>query len=133
MELPVELIKQFKELELNTENMIDDMLIAASETVKGQVESNVELAFEDTKILRQGLYVTKPYTVADGSKHIKIGFDGYAINKSGKRVPIPLVAMAREYGTSRGEKKKPFFRKSFRSQAIENAMLKAQKKYIPEE
>jgi hypothetical protein len=31
-----------------------------------------------------------------------------------KMVPIPLKALAREYGTSRGEKKKPFMRKAFK-------------------
>ncbi len=42
-------------------------------------------------------------------------------------VPVALIAIAREYGTSSGEAKKPFFRKSFRKDEIEQAMLKAQK------
>lgn len=48
-------------------------------------------------------------------------------------VPAPLVAIAREYGTSMGEKKKPFFRKSFKKAEITSAMLKVQEKYIPNE
>ena len=53
----------------------------------------------------------------------------YGYDKEG--TPIPLKALAREYGTSRGEKKKPFFRKAFRQEsAITNAMKKAQEKYI---
>ena len=49
-------------------------------------------------------------------------------------VPIPLKALAREYGTSRGEQKKPFMRKAFKNEAvITDAMLKAQRRYIPNE
>lgn len=40
-------------------------------------------------------------------------------------VPVALIAIAREFGTSRGEKKKPFFRKSFKKDQIETAMLRA--------
>lgn len=42
-------------------------------------------------------------------------------------VPVPLIVIAREYGTSNGEAKKPFVRKSFTKGAITRAMLKAQK------
>jgi hypothetical protein len=38
--------------------------------------------------------------------------------------------MAREYGTSRGEAKKPFLRKSFKKKEIEQAMMQVQNKYI---
>jgi hypothetical protein len=38
--------------------------------------------------------------------------------------------MAREYGTSRGEEKKPFFRKSFSKKEIEQAMMEVQDRYI---
>lgn len=48
-------------------------------------------------------------------------------------VPAPLVAIAREYGTSSGEKKKPFFRKSFKKAEITQAMLKVQEKYLKNE
>lgn len=42
-------------------------------------------------------------------------------------VPVPLIVMAREFGTSRGEQKKPFVRKSWSNTQIRRAMLKAQK------
>lgn len=48
-------------------------------------------------------------------------------------VPAPLVAMAREYGTSSGEKKKPFVRPAFKKAEITSAMLKVQEKYIHDE
>ena len=44
--------------------------------------------------------------------------------------PVPLIIIAREYGTSSGEKKKPFFRKSFNKKQIQDAMQKVQDKYI---
>jgi hypothetical protein len=40
------------------------------------------------------------------------------------------MAMAREYGTSSGERKKPFLRKSFKKTEIEQAMKQVQEKYI---
>ncbi len=48
-------------------------------------------------------------------------------------VPAPLVAIAREYGTSQGEKKKPFFRKSFKKAEITDAMLKVQEQHLKNE
>lgn len=41
-------------------------------------------------------------------------------------IPVPLIVIAREFGTSKGEAKKPFFRKSFNRSQITSAMLKAQ-------
>ena len=43
-------------------------------------------------------------------------------------VPVPLIIIAREYGTSSGERKKPFYRKSWKKDQIESAMLKEKKK-----
>ena len=40
---------------------------------------------------------------------------------------MALIAIAREYGTSMGEQKKPFFRKAFKQKEIEEAMWKAQR------
>jgi hypothetical protein len=48
-------------------------------------------------------------------------------------VPAPLVAIAREYGTSKGEKKKPFVRPAFKKAQITSAMLKVQEQYIKNE
>ena len=42
-------------------------------------------------------------------------------------VPVPLIVIAREYGTSNGEAKRPFVRKSFTAGAIRRAMLQAQR------
>lgn len=128
VELPNELIKSFQELETNTEEMLSDMTRAGAEVVYKQVKSNMKSSFKSTESLEKGLKITKSYrTPSDDGINTKVGFYGY--DEDG--IPIPLKALAREYGTSRGEKKKPFFRKAFRQEsAITNAMKKAQEKYI---
>lgn len=130
-ELPNELIKSFQELENNTEEMLSEMTRAGAEVVYKQVKANMKNSFKSTESLDKGLKITKSYrTPSDDGINTKVGFYGY--NEKG--VPIPLIAMAREFGTSRGEKKNPFFRKAFRQEsAITNAMMKAQEKYITHE
>ena len=130
-ELPNELIKSFQELENNTEEMLSEMTRAGAEVVYKQVKANMKNSFKSTESLDKGLKITKSYrTPTDDGINTKVGFYGY----NDKGVPIPLIAMAREFGTSQGEKKKPFFRKAFRQEsAITNAMMKAQEKYITHE
>ena len=130
-ELPNELIKSFQELENNTEEMLSEMTRAGAEVVYKQVKANMKNSFKSTESLDKGLKITKSYrTPSDDGINTKVGFYGY--DEDG--IPIPLKALAREYGTSRGEKKKPFFRKAFRQEsAITNAMMKVQEKYIKNE
>ena len=130
-ELPNELIKSFQKLENNTEEMLSEMTRAGAEVVYKQVKANMKNSFKSTESLDKGLKITRSYrTPTDDGINTKVGFYGY--NEKG--VPIPLIAMAREFGTSRGEKKNPFFRKAFRQEsAITNAMMKAQEKYITHE
>lgn len=127
-ELPNELIKNFAEASDNAEKMLGEMTRAGAEVVYGNVKSNMKSSFKTTTSLEKGLKITKTYkTKSDDGINTKVGFYGY--NDEG--TPIPLIALAREYGTSRGEKKKPFFRKAFRQEAqISSAMLNAQKRYI---
>lgn len=126
-ELPNDLIKVFEDLETNCEDMFGEMCKAGAETVYSKVRANMAKAFKSTKSLEKGLKVTKVYkTPSDDGINVHIGFYGY--NDEG--VPIPLIAQAREYGTSSGEAKKPFFRKSFAKKDIEQAMQKVQDKYI---
>src|SRR5574344_2206083 len=119
-ELPNELIKNFAEASDNAEKMLGEMTRAGAEVVYGNVKSNMKSSFKTTTSLEKGLKITKTYkTKSDDGINTKVGFYGY--NDEG--TPIPLIAMAREYGTSRGESKKPFLRKSFKTEAtIRNAM-----------
>lgn len=126
-ELPYDLIKVFEDLETNCDDMFGEMCQAGAEVVYNNVKSNMKKAFKSTKSLEKGLKITKVYkTPSDDGINVHIGFYGY--NEEG--VPIPLIAQAREYGTSRGEQKKPFFRKAFKKRDIEQAMQEVQDKYI---
>ncbi len=126
-ELPNDLIKVFEDLETNCDDMFGEMCKAGAEVVYNNVRNNMGRAFKSTRSLEKGLKITKVYkTPSDDGINVHVGFYGY--NDEG--VPIPLIAQAREYGTSSGEEKKPFFRKSFKKKDIEQAMQEVQDKYI---
>ena len=126
-ELPNDIIKELESINKNSDKVFGEMVEAGADVVYKLIKSNMAKAFKTTKSLDKGLKITKIYkTPSDDGINVHIGFYGY--NDEG--VPIPLIAMAREYGTSRGEKKKPFLRKSFKKKEIEQAMLKVQEKYI---
>ena len=126
-ELPNELMKVFEDLETNCDEMFGEMCKAGAEAVYNNVLSNMGKAFKSTRSLMKGLKITKVYkTPSDDGINVHVGFYGYTEDG----VPIPLIALAREYGTSKGEEKKPFFRKSFKKKEIEQAMQEVQDKYI---
>lgn len=137
-ELPNDLIKVFDELETNAPEMMGEMCKAGATVVYNKVCNNLKKVFERTETLLKGLKITKVYnTPSDDGINVHIGFYGYNTEKKTKAhpngVPIPLIAMAREYGTSSGEDKKPFLRKSFAKKDIEQAMLEVQNRYIKED
>lgn len=137
-EIPNDLMKVFDELETNTTLMMGKMCKAGATVVYNKVINNLGNAFDRTDTLKKGLKVTKVYkTPSDDGINVHIGFYGYNTDKKTtahpKGVPIPLIAMAREYGTSSGEAKKPFLRKAFAKKDIEQAMLEAQKEFIKED
>ena len=137
-ELPNDLIKEFDKLESSSDKMIEEMVDAGTNVIYSNVQANMSKTFKSTKSLRKGLRRTK-------AKNLKgndgfggwVGFTGYDETKRTKRypkgVPIPLIAMAREYGTSTGERKRPFLRPSVKKSEIESAMQSVQDKYIPKE
>lgn len=136
--LPTELIKQFETIYDNTFEMMGDMTKAGAQVVYKNVQTNMSKSFKSVKSLSKGLTITRVYrTPSDDGINNKVGFYGYDTSKKTKQypngVPIPLIAMAREYGTSSGESKKPFFRKSFKKAQIEDAMKKVQERYLPKE
>ena len=131
LELPEDLINNLKTISNNTDEMFGRMTKAGAEVVYKNVVNNMKSSFKSTDSLKKGLRISRTYkTKSDDGINTKVGFYGY--NEKG--IPIPLIALAREYGTSRGEKKKPFFRKVFNNKSeIETAMLKVQEEYIDEE
>lgn len=133
-ELPNDLVKALQEIEKDTKNIFGEMCKAGADVVYKNVLSNMKKSFKTTKSLVQGLKITKIYrTPSDDGINVKVafyGYDGVPTKKYPKGTPIPLKALAREYGTSQGENKKPFFRQSFKKKEIEAEMLKVQQKYI---
>lgn len=124
-EIPNDLIKQLEKLASG--KMMEDMVKAGASHVLANLRDNMKKSFKSTKSLEKGLKMTKVYkTSSDDGINVHIGFYGY--DEDG--VPIPLKALAREYGTSNGEQKKPFLRKSFKKSEIERVMKKVQDKYI---
>ena len=133
MELPNDLIKEFSDLDDNLDTILGEMTNAGAKKVFNNVLSNMRSVFKSTNSLEKGLKITKVYkTSSDDGINTKVGFygyDGVPTKKYPQGKPIPLKAMAREYGTPT-EAKKPFFRKSFIKSQIEAEMLKVQDKYI---
>lgn len=134
-ELPHDLIKQFNELAGGgAEKMMKEMVDAGADVAEKNIRANMRKAFKDSSRLEKCLVKTKAYkTTSDDAIGEKVAFYGYFENEQGKTVPAPLVVQAREYGTSKGEAKKPFIRKSFKKAEITDAMLKVQEKYIKDE
>jgi hypothetical protein len=137
-EIPNDLMQEFEGLERDCASIFGEMVEAGARVVHNNVLANMKKSFKNTAPLEKGLRVTKIYkTPSDDGVNVHIGFYGYDSDRKTKKhpngVPIPLMAMAREYGTSSGERKKPFFRKSFKKTEIEQAMLQVQEKYIKED
>ena len=127
MELPNDVINKFQELDRNSDKIFGEMVEKAGESVYQLIRANMNRVFDSTKSLEKGLKKTRIYkTPSDDGINMHIGFYGY--NDEG--IPIPLIAMAREYGTSSGEAKKPFLRKSFKKKEIEAVMQSVEDKYI---
>ena len=146
-ELPTQLINELTKLEQNTPKMIEEMTQAGAKVVYNNVKENMKSSFKDSDKLAHYLKITKPYeTPSDDGINTKVAFYGYykedkktfsLTSKSGKTysyngIPVPLIIRAREYGSSSGEVKKPFFRKSFKKAQIEKEMLRVQDKYLKE-
>lgn len=131
-ELPNDLIKEFEQLDVNTEKMMGEMTRAGAETVYRKVLKNIPKSFQGSNIMKC-LKITKTYkTKSDDGINTKVAFYGYFINKRGVEQPAPLVANVFEHGTST-VKKQPFMRKSFNKLEIEVEMKKVQEKYLPKE
>lgn len=134
-ELPNDLLKQFQDLANGgAEQMMKEMVDVGATVAEKNIRANMRKVFKDSSRLEKCLVRTKTYkTPSDDGVNEKVAFYGYFVNEQGKKVPAPLVAQAREYGTSQGETKKPFIRKSFKKAEITDAMLKVQEKYLKDE
>lgn len=130
-ELPTDLIKQFETLYNSTEAMIAEMVTAGAAVAADNIRHNMPESLRRV-VTPEMLKQTRVYkTPTDGGRNCGVFLAGYFVNSKGKKTPVELVANMHEYGSSSREyPKKPFMRKAFKKQDIENAMLKAQEKYI---
>lgn len=126
MVLPDDVIKEMKKIYDNSDEIFGGMTKAGAKEVLSNVKANAPASWKDSNIMNN-IGLTKTYkTPSDGGINTKVIISGYFTNENGVKTPAPLVANVFEYG-SKKFKKQPFFRKSFRKQQIEKAMLKAQK------
>lgn len=129
LELPTEIMNDFKKINSNAEEIFGKMTKAGAEVVMKNIRSNIPSSFHSSDIMHC-LRMTRTYkTPSDDGINTKVGFYGYFTNKDGKTVPAPLVANVFEYGRSNLPfPKHPFLRRSFKKGEIEKAMLKEQKR-----
>ena len=127
LELPDSIIDDLDNIYLNCDVIFGKMTRAGAEVVMKNIKKNVPKSFHGSNIMHC-LYMTKPYkTPSDDGINTQVGFYGYFINKKGEKVPAPLVANVFEYGRSDATfTRHPFFRKSFRKDEVEKAMLQMQ-------
>ena len=128
-----ELLKGLEKMDKNASIVFGEMVDRGADVVLRNIRSNMRASFKSTRSLEAGLGKTRVYkTPSDDGVAVKVGFRGYSATRKTKKfnsgVPIPLIAIAREKGTKRGEAKKPFFRKSFNKGAIEAEMKKVEPK-----
>lgn len=124
MKLPDEIMKDIEKINKDAPKMFEKMTHAGAEVAYKNILRNMKGSFKSTFMLEQHLKITKPYRTYQGHNvNSKVAFYGY----SPEGVPVPLIVIAREYGTSSGEAKKPFVRRSFKKSEIEAVMKKVQK------
>ena len=132
-EIDNSIMQNMERLQLKSSDVFGEMVKAGADVVLRNIRSNMRSSFKSVRSLEAGLGATKVYkTPSDDGVNIKVGFRGYSPNHKTRKfnsgVPIPLIAIAREKGTKRGEATKPFFRKSFSKSAIEAEMKRVEPK-----
>lgn len=131
VEFSKDLQKYFKDLDINLDKMLGEMVEAGAEVALQNVKAKMPQSFRKA-LTDKNIILTKIYkTPSDGGTNCQVMIVGYFENRYKKKTPAPLVANMFEYGSSVQEyPKQPFFRTSFRKGQIEKAMLEVQKKYI---
>lgn len=141
-ELPKEVLDDFEKIYGNTEKIFGAMTEAGAKTAMENAKGSVPIAEMANHIKVSRVYRTP----SDGGINTKVYISGYFSFKGNRKtfsrrgrsasdvyttskgVPVDFVANIFEYGRSGNPfPKKPFFRKAFKKDQIEQAMLKAQK------
>ena len=144
MQLPQDVMSDLKKIDANADKMFGDMTRAGAEVVLTNVRSALPLTEMSGHVKLSRTYKTP----TDGGINTKVYFSGYLpfstpgrtsfsrrgrgggkVYSTPKGVPVDFLAQVFEYGRSnRPFPKKPFFRKSFKAEEIEQAMLNEQKR-----
>ena len=128
MQLPKDIIKDIEYVNNNSDRIFGEMTKAGAKVTYNNILNNIPSSFASSEIMNC-LKVTRVYkTPTDQGINTKVGFYGYFTNSKGINTPAPLVANIFEYGSSKFTKR-PFFRRSFKKDQIERAMLQAQSTY----
>lgn len=129
-----ELINVFKQLDIDTEKMLGEMVEAGAEVARDNIRAKMpkSLLLGMTKGGNADINITRIYkTPSDDGINCQAYIGGYFTNRNGQKTPAPLVANLFEYGSSvREYPRKRFLKASFNKSQIEAAMLKVQEKYI---
>lgn len=131
-ELPNDLIKLFESLEVETEEMLGEMVTAGAEVARKNVLAKMPRQLKEGLSSGEAVKLTRVYkTPSDDGINCQVMIEGYFFNRYGVKTPAPLVANLFEYGRSSSKyPKQPFFRSAFNSQEITKAMEKAQDEYL---
>lgn len=122
------IIKNMEKMQGGSKAVMRRMVEAGADVALRNMRSNMRGSFKTTRSLEEGLGKTRVYdTPSDDGIAVKVGFRGYSSkHRTGKfkstGVPVPLIASARDRGSRRGERARPFFRKSFNKSEITAAM-----------
>ena len=143
MELPTDIMKDFKKIHDNADEIFGAMTRAGAEVAMSNIKATVPVP-----AMAQHVKLTRTYkTPSDDGINTKVYFSGYLPfkgnrttfarrNRGGgkmyvtdKGIPVDFLAQVFEYGRSgKPFPKKPFVRKAFKKGQLEKAMLDAQKK-----
>lgn len=127
MELPVELMKAFKDLEADCDEIFEEMTEAGAEVALHNIEHNMPASFRDSDI-KNCLGIRDTEKTAN-QVSTRVDFRGDFTNENGQKENSALVAGVFEYGKSNFQKQ-PFMRKSFKKKQINDAMMKKQEELM---
>ena len=129
LQLPDEILRDIQTIEKGSDRIFGEMTEAGAQVAYNLIRSGMPKGIASSEMARC-LKITRTYrTPSDDGINTKVGFYGYFTNEKGQRVPAPLVANIFEYGRSgKPFQKHPFIRRAFKSKAIEQAMMDAQKR-----
>ena len=103
-----DVLNLYKDLDFQCPAIFDRAVEETADMVIEPVKAASRAVFTDTSELDKHIKATKVYRTAHGVVSVKIQYAGYLYGN--KKKPVPLIINAREFGSKRGEVKRPFIR-----------------------